>query len=402
MNSNHPKTDTPLDRQVLERFFHTSAVYLGLAADGGAVAHAMAPFPGERSVAARSRPSAKAFRGRPPLRLTRPWRRSPPALAGVAAALQIREARRSPRWRRDVAVAALGLVVVFAPLPPAAEAAEPLGVAPAPVARRLVDQKHVLVAHLVSGSPLAKRVDASEDGEARGHLAAAREALVRAEAALAAGDLAAADREFTAALGSLRTAGQRVPAPTADRQAEKMHFAHLLSSVQALRAGYQGLLAGPTSARPATTTADPAAPAQEADALIAAAQALGREGRYPEAGQRLQHAQALLLSAYRQNLADPTVVYQRRFAQPEQQFDHELARTRGYYALVPVAIQKLQPGARAIGAIEVQVARAKDLESRAREQAARGDWKAGLASLDDATAVLERALEIAGIGRTGE
>jgi len=314
----------------------------------------------------------------------------------------LRAARQGNWWSRGVSLAALGLATLVAPLPRTAHGAGLPGspAAHAPVSRALLDQKHILVAHLVSASPLAKRIEASDDGEAKGHLATARDALLRAQTALAAGDLAAADREFNGAMGSLRAARQLVPAPAADLQADKARHAHLLASVEALQAGYAGLLASRAQPRPAASAEKEEAAAdarRRAAELVAAAQELAREARYREANERLHQAQALLLAAYRQNLADPTVVYSRHFANPEEQFDHELARTQGYHALVPVALEKLQPPREAVSAIEGQVAQAKSLESRAREQAARGDWQGGLASLDHATAALERALAIAGV-----
>lgn len=315
----------------------------------------------------------------------------------------LRPAHKGNWWSRGASLAALGLATLVAPLPRTAHSAGLPGspATHAPVSRELLDQKHILITHMVSNSPLAKRIAASDDGEAKGHLATARDALLRAQTALAAGDLAVADREFNGAMGSLRAARQLVPAPAADLQPDKTRHAHLLASVQALQAGYAGLLASraqPPTAAASHGVADATADARrQAAELVAAAQELAREERYREANERLHQAQALLLAAYRQNLADPTVVYTRHFANPEEQFDHELARTQGYHALVPVALEKLQPPQEAVSAIEGQVAQAKRLESRAREQAARGDWKGGLASLDHATAALERALAIAGV-----
>lgn len=273
---------------------------------------------------------------------------------------------------------------------PADAAARP---AAAPGSRPLLDQKHILVAHLVSSSPLARRIDASDNGAAKGYLTTAREALVRAQTALADSDLALADRELDAAITNVRAARELVPPPDSDLMVAKARHAHLLASVQALRAGYAGLVVGDGAG-----AADPRArPAQDATALIDAAQELARGERYGEAGERLRQAQAILLAAYQQNLTDPTVVYPRHFADPATQFDHELARFQGYHALVPVALEKLRPAEKNRGAIEGQVEHAKRLETRAREQAARGDWTAGLASLDGATAALERALAIAGV-----
>jgi len=81
MKSNRQRKHTALDRRALERFFCASATHFGLAADGAAVANAMAPFLPDRSAeqqawrrrAGRAAPwrPASASRGRHPPRLPR-------------------------------------------------------------------------------------------------------------------------------------------------------------------------------------------------------------------------------------------------------------------------------------------------------------------------------------------
>lgn len=100
MNSNQQKKHTPLDRRALERFFCASATHFGLAADGAAVAKAMAPFLPDQSA------EPQAWRRRRAGRAA-PWRpasasrgRHPPRLARLAQPrLRYRPARlEGPNW----------------------------------------------------------------------------------------------------------------------------------------------------------------------------------------------------------------------------------------------------------------------------------------------------------------
>lgn len=134
----------------------------------------------------------------------------------------------------------------------------------------------------------------------------------------------------------------------------------------------------------------------EVDEALSRARELQRAAPQ-EAVRVLATAEQALTHALTQALGSLTVSYAPSFSGPQEEFGFEQARHRAYAALVPAALNELQPGPAARTLVQRHVDSGEALAARARRQAEEGDWRAALGSVRDATAQLQRALGAAGL-----
>lgn len=230
----------------------------------------------------------------------------------------------------------LALLGALAPavLPAHGQTREPEGTAARPaVSPQLVSQKLGMVERILNQSALPQRVLASANETAQRHLANARELLVHAKLLVAAGEPPGADSVLNGAIWEIGRARQLVPDPQAREASER-----------------------------ARTTQ--------------------------------QEDRQMLEAATR--LAGQTIVYDRRFREPRQEFDHELERHRSFERLVPIALERFRPGPEAVARIEQLVGQARSLRERG-EAAAAADLAAGIRLLVESTDRLLLALQAAGL-----
>jgi hypothetical protein len=165
-------------------------------------------------------------------------------------------------------------------------------------------------------------------------------------------------------------------------------YAALLSSVQTMRETYL---------RYAARTEDPHGMLiAEVDQALSRARELQRAAPQ-EAVRELTLAEQAMTHALTQALGSLTVSYAPSFPGPREEFGFELARQRGYAALVPAALHELAPGPAARTLVQRHVDSGEALAARAERQAGEGDWRAALESVRDAIAQMQRALGAAGL-----
>jgi hypothetical protein len=170
-------------------------------------------------------------------------------------------------------------------------------------------------------------------------------------------------------------------------------YAALLSSVQTMRETYL---------RYAAQVEDPHGTLiAEVDQALASARELQRNAPQ-DAVRTLARAEQALTAALTQALGSLTVSYAPSFSGPQEEFGFEQARHRAYAALVPAALNELQPGPAARTLVQRHVDSGDALAARALREAELGDWRAALASVRDATAQLQRALGAAGLAVSEE
>lgn len=230
-------------------------------------------------------------------------------------------------------------VAVLAALLPAAGGAagppgEPAGsVARQPASPHLVAQKLAMVDRILNQSALPERVQASGHETAQRHVANARELLGHAKLLVAAGQPAGADSVLNGAIWEVGRARQLVPDPDARAASER--------------------------------------------------------------ARATQHEDRQMLEAATR-LAGQTLVYDRRFREPRQEFDYELERYRSFERLIPIALERFRPGAEATARIEQLVGQARSLRERG-EAAAAADIAAGIRHVVEGTDSLLLALQVAGL-----
>jgi len=258
-----------------------------------------------------------------------------------------------------------------------------------------VEQKRAMVAGIVRDSPVATRVAASPNPDARRYLATAQDLQEQAATLLAAGQVVAANALLNEAMWQIGRARALAPDPAATLVAERGRYRQLQDSISALQKSYQINL----DRERARGAGEPTAGREldKADALIVEAGALAAADRYADANRLFDRALALLLADFHVLLGGQTLIYSRAFPQPQDEYPFELERNRSYESLVPLAVTEYRPGKDALALIDRHVQENGSLREQAQKQAAAHNLKAAVRSLQDGTEALQRALQAAGL-----
>ena len=151
----------------------------------------------------------------------------------------------------------------------------------------------------------------------------------------------------------------------------------------------------------AFVAAEPA-PAVAADldrirGLVERARTFAHAGRYREANKLLAEAHETVVSALNKMLASATLVYDLKFKSAAEEFDYEIARYRSYEELIPIAYAELKPSGGAVNLSERYVKESRATRDIAQQQAARGDYRSAIKTLQEATGRLQTALRAVGL-----
>jgi len=133
------------------------------------------------------------------------------------------------------------------------------------------------------------------------------------------------------------------------------------------------------------------------DGLVADAKRLAAEDRWQEANDTLRLAQREINAATNAMLHEKTVVYDKNFETPKEEYEYELGRFESYLELIPVAVEQRKPGKGALMLIERYRDKGVSLRDQAKERAAKGDYKNAILMLQAATANVRRGLRMAGV-----
>lgn len=266
----------------------------------------------------------------------------------------------------------------------------------AEISPRMVEQKAQMLERLLFSSPVAARVASSHSEDARRHLNQSRELYTQGRALAAAGQVAGADALLNQSIAEIGRAQQLVPDQTARLVSERARYQQLSSSVEALLRTYQLGIGGPGSItlRPESTGERNVT---QAMAAVEQARVHADDGRVAEANLILDQALSLLLTDALQRMQGQTVVYDRRFASSREEFAYELARHRSFEGLVPLAVLEFRPSQQARALIDRYVQQAHALRVQAESQAAGADHASALLTLAQGSAILQRALQAAGL-----
>lgn len=256
-------------------------------------------------------------------------------------------------------------------------------------ARRAVEQKLAFVKKMLSDSPAARRIAASDNAAAQQHFAEGRSQAERAGEALEAGDLAAADSAANAAILSLGRARQLVPDDMNRVIADRVRYSQLLLSTERIVPTYRSHLA-----RAGLSSAPDL---EAALSLLEQARTLAAAERLGEANRALLEAERHLLVGLNRTIQDRTLVYTAHFETPEKEFDYELARFRSYLDLVPIALDEFKPAAAARVQVRELVEQGESLRQQAQAQAKNRQFEGGLTAIRAATESVQRALTAAGL-----
>lgn len=285
------------------------------------------------------------------------------------------------RWVSSVSASLVGLACALTGAAPvAAQAVDPAQ------QQSLVLQK-LRLAEQVLGSPRAQELAGGADAEARATLARARALL---EEARQGADLARAERQVNEALrlASLATRGRMAGVRAADGQQQRN--AELRTQIDDYRRGMvEALRARRVEGRSPALVA--------VDQHLAEADALAGAGRHADAAAEYERAYRAAVQGLSRLRDGETVTIALTFDTPAEEYAYEQKRFQSHDLLVDLALTERNPTGSMRNAIEVRREQAHTLRDRAAESANRGDYKAAIGLLEDATRGLVRALQAAGV-----
>jgi len=272
----------------------------------------------------------------------------------------------------------------------ATAAAACLGVAAAQTdARRSVEQKIDFVGTLMTRSPLAARINASANEQAKAFLRDSVEHHQMAVTALKVGDLDGAEREANLAILAVGKARQLVPDDMRRLVEQRVRYQELYRAVETLVASYERQRAA------AGRLPDPEW--NETLRMLDRARTLHASERLGEASETLADVQQQLLRQISSLLSGSTLDYTMRFTSPAHEYEYELARYRSLEDLVPAALKQFDPGPEARSTVDRHTERGRRLAVAAQQQASAGRSEAALASVREAVAEVQKALAATGL-----
>lgn len=273
-------------------------------------------------------------------------------------------------------------------VPAAPAGAGHAAVAPPAAADATLAGKLRLVRLLLAQSPAVQRIPHSGNVQAQFKLRAAREQLAEAEAACAAGAEAQALPLLDSALRHIVAASALVPDVAAQDDIARRRYLEVREALQGAQQ-LQQKVAPQGGARPAA--------AARGDALLASAEARFGAGDVQQANALLAEAYQAVAAHLAHTLGTQTVVHGLQFATPADEYRHELARVRGYEELMPIALAQFRPSPQVAAAAGQLAQRSHGLQLAAVQLAASGAYPSAIATLQEATGALQRALQYVGV-----
>lgn len=253
-----------------------------------------------------------------------------------------------------------------------------------------VQQKLQLVKTLLAKSPALERAASSDEPTVKRQVATAHTLYARANDALNSGDAAQADELLDEALQLIENATRQAPDPLRAEKAQQARYTELLEGVHGLQTAYQDL-------RLRLAPKAGMAPPERVSVLIDQARSLAHVRHYSEAGELLDNAHALLITALNKLLESTTLMYDLKFQSPAEEFDYEMARYHSYEELVPIAYAELKPGEDSIKLSERFMQESRELRDRAKLQAASGDLQSAIGTMLEAVKHVQAALRLTGL-----
>ncbi len=260
------------------------------------------------------------------------------------------------------------------------------------ITEKQVKQKLSYAKLLVMSSKTSKRVVASNNSEAKALVEDARAKLTEAESSLGAEKPAVAMAAVDEALRLVSTAARLVPAESAGEGIDhKAEYDKLTSEIQGYKKSYKKNLSK-VSGKP-TGKLDEA----QFKTLLKDAEKLASKDDYQSAVKPLQKAATMITASISSLLNNTTVVYDKEFAAPEEEYEYELARYESYIELVPIAIEQRRPGQRKQDLMKSFVDKGKRIAGEGEEIAAKGGYAKAVQAMQAATENVRRALMIIGV-----
>jgi len=264
-----------------------------------------------------------------------------------------------------------------------------------PSSREVVEQKLQLVKMMMTQSTAIERATNSKDPAIKQKGDNLLALYAKAYNALEAGDTAGAEKLLDEVMRQITEIARQIPDPLEIEKAQSMRYEELLESVGGIQITYKEM-------RDNTQPNDKHMSVINANMkrnlnLIEQAQTLGEKKRYKEAIDLLEKGYTEGVSDLNKLMGSQVSSYSLDFKTPEAEFDHEVANYKSYEDLIKVAYEQLKPNESVVKLSERFVQQSREGRDTANKQAASGDYKTAITTMQGATKHLKTALRTLGL-----
>ncbi|MBF0135906.1 MAG: hypothetical protein H7833_15560 [Magnetococcus sp. DMHC-1] len=256
--------------------------------------------------------------------------------------------------------------------------------------RVLYQQKSLLVDQILTQPDLAKRVVGTD---AQPLLEQARQSRDQARQAMESNKATEARTLMDQALKLALDASRRTVRPESQAWLQRARYDDLSLAVGNLVEAYQRHL------EHAGKNANSGSPARIRQMLVDARQ-LTTQDKYQEANALLEDARKQVVAGLKSLLDSKSLVYELKFASPEEEYKYEMGRSESFQALLRMTLlagEKNLPGQSRQRDVEEFIARSQTLMDTAKQQAGQGAFKDAVSSQEKANMELVKGLRILGV-----
>jgi len=255
-----------------------------------------------------------------------------------------------------------------------------------------VQQKLSYTKLLLMSSKAIKRVAASNNNEAKVLVSDAKSKLSDAESSLVAEKPVEAMAAVDEALRLVSAAARLVPAENVGEDANyEAEYDKLIIEIQGYKKSYK---------KNASKVSDKLVAKLDEDkfnTLLGEAKRLAAKGDFESAVKPVQKAATMITASISILLDDTTVVYDKEFGSPEEEYEYELARYESYVELVPIAIEQRRPGPRKQDLMQSFIDKGARIAGEGKSIAAKGSYAKAIQAMQAATDNVRRSLMIIGV-----
>lgn len=287
------------------------------------------------------------------------------------------------------------VIALAAGLPAAAQQAEP---APDSAATRIqarepertqLERRFESVGTLIEKSTAAKQIEASGVAEAQERRERAKQAYGEAKAAFEAGDLQKASSLLSSASKIMFEAAKLAAPETVTGEKKQKDFTNKLESVKALLSAQKRIATEKANVKEGSEST------RQIESLLAEAERKAAGGQIDSARSTLEQAYLLAKASVSSMRTGDTLVRSLNFASKEEEYHYEVDRNDTHQMLIKVLLEDRGPSGNP--RMQEFLDNAAALRAEAETQAKRGDFTAGIATLERATGELVKAIRSAGI-----
>lgn len=264
-----------------------------------------------------------------------------------------------------------------------------------PSSKEVVQQKLQLVKMMMTQSAAIDRATHSNDPAIKQKAENLLALYGKAHSALEAGDTAGAEKMLDEVMRNVTEIARQVPDPLQIEKDQRARIDELMESVGGVQITYKEMRDNlPSNSKHMSVINSNM---KRNLNLIEQAQTLADKKRYKEAIDLLEKGYTEGVADLNKLMGSQVSTYELKFKTPEDEYDHEVASYKSYEDLIPVAHTELKPSENVIKLSERFVQESREVRDTASKQAAKGDHKTAITTMQEATKRLKTALRTLGL-----